>query len=89
MSAHFVKTARRECPLKSLNRRNILIYKAFNDVISNTAVSQHYQSGKSADFVNRKGALGSPLIKAKNPRRTILLASRALCSKPRSGMSAD
>ncbi|GID02947.1 hypothetical protein TMM008_01490 [Pseudomonas sp. 008] len=65
MSAHYVKTARRECPLKWSNRANLMFYRAFNDVIPNTIVSQHYRSGKSADFVKRKGALGSPLIKAK------------------------
>ncbi|MGF6127763.1 hypothetical protein QF019_002974 [Pseudomonas frederiksbergensis] len=53
MSAHFVKTARRECPLKWLNRVNLMIYKDFNNIISHTAVSHHYRSGKSANYVKR------------------------------------
>lgn len=66
-----------------------MIYKAFINIISHTAVSHHYRSGKSADFVKREGALGSPLIKAKKPVCPTLLACRAHHLKPRSGMSAD
>ncbi len=85
MSAHFVKTARRECPQKWSNRANLMFYRVFNDVIPNTVVSQHYRSGKSADFVKRKGALGSPLIKAKKSEAPDFIGLQGTLLKIRPG----